>query len=219
MQTAIIYGRVSLNRQDYERQVQDLQRYADVNEYKVVQVFTDNISGNSKTKNRKESKKMLDYLKHNEVSIVLVSEISRLGRSAMDVQNTINEIVYNHKVNLYIHQQGLVAYTKQGKLNTTFKLITDVLANVAEMELEQIRDRILSGLENARRKGITLGRPKGTTKNGEEILNQYPKVIKELRQKKPLSLRKIAKLCDVSVNTVQKVKKTLQNIKKQKLTK
>lgn len=209
MKKAIIYGRVSTNKQDYDRQINDLKKYALVNDYEIVQIFTDVQSGKSKAKDRAAAKAMFDFLSKSKIDIVLVSEISRLGRSTIDVQSTINEIVFERNINMYIDQQGMTAYTKQGKLNTTFKLITDVLANVAEMEREQIRERILSGLANAKRKGIKLGRRKGTTKSDEAILSQYSNVVKELKKETPLSLRKIAKLCDVSLNTVQKVKKAI----------
>ena len=209
MKKAVIYGRVSTIKQDYERQVKDLEKYAIVHDYEIVRVFTDTASGATKAENRKAAKAFLTFLDFNKIDIVLVSEISRLGRSAIDVQKTIDEIVNVRQINLYIDQQGLTAYQKNGKANTTFKLITDVLANVAEMEREQITFRIKSGLENAKRKGKTLGRPEGTSKSEEQFLKENKRVVKELD--KGTSVRNTAKICEVSTFTVQKVKKMLKN--------
>ena len=203
MKTAIIYGRVSTDRQDHHRQVNDLTKWAEANGYNVAKVFTDVQSGKTKAKDRKAAKQMFDYIKANKTDIVLVSEIARIGRSAIDVQKNIDTIVNECGIDLYIHQQGMRAKNKDGNVNATFKLITDVLANVAQMEREQISERVKSGLREARRKGKTLGRPQGSTENKRTILAKYPKVRKELQG--GLSLRKVAKLCDVSVNTVRKV--------------
>ena len=204
---AVIYGRVSTNRQDFERQIKDLEKYAKVYDYKIIRIFTEKVSGTTKAQNRKAAKEFLDYIVTNKIDIVLVSEISRLGRSAIDVQKTIDGIVNERKINLYIDQQGLTAYQKNGKVNPTFKLITDVLANVAEMERDTIVFRIKSGLENAKRKGKTLGRPEGSSKTPEQFLSENKRVVKELE--KGTSIRNTAKICEVSTFTVQKVKKML----------
>ncbi|MEL6941054.1 MAG: recombinase family protein [Bacteroidota bacterium] len=204
MKKGIIYGRVSTEKQEYDRQVNELTAYAKRNDIEVVRVFTDVSSGKTKAKSRKAAKQMFDFINNEKIDIVLVSELSRLGRSAIDVQNNIHTLVYDLGLNLYIHQQGMNARDKRNKVNPTFKLITDVLANVAQMEREQISERVKSGLEEARRKGKTLGRPTGSTHDNDTILAKYPKVQRKLKE--GFSLRNTAKICEVSVNTVRKVK-------------
>jgi len=211
MKKGIIYGRVSTDKQDYARQVNELAEYAKRNEIEIIETFTDIQSGKVKAKDRKASKGMFNFIESNVVDIVLVSEISRLGRSAIDVQKNIDNIVFNLGKNLYIHQQGMTARTRTGKVNSTFKLITDVLANVAQMEREQISDRVKSGLAEAKRKGKILGRPTGTTKEAKDILTEYKKVVKKLNE--GISIREIGKICNVSPATVQKVKKAIKLVK------
>lgn len=73
------------------------------------------------------------------------------------------------------------------------------------METERLSERILSGLEQARRKGKRLGRPPGSTKDDGQLLQQYAAVVKDL--KKGLSIRQVAVLREVSTDTVQRVKR------------
>lgn len=73
------------------------------------------------------------------------------------------------------------------------------------METERLSERILSGLEQARRNGKRLGRPPGSTKDDEQLLHQYAAVVKDL--KKGLSIRQVAVLREVSTDTVQRVKR------------
>ena len=208
MKKAVIYSRVSGNRQDFERQVKDLEKYAKVHEYEILEVFADKVTGSTKAQERKAAKAFFEYIESNKVDIVLVSEISRIGRTAIDVQNNIDTIVNQLGINMYIDQQGLTAYEKSGKPSTIFKMITDVLANVAQMEKEQLVFRIKSGLENAKRKGIKLGRKKGATKDVEQFLSENRKVVRELKNK--TSIRNTAKICECSPSNVQKVKSILK---------
>lgn len=207
MKEAIIYSRVSTNKQDTSRQINDLKEWASRNGYNVAETFTDQTSGKTAAKNRKGIKQMYEYIEGNKIDLVLTSEISRLGRSAIDVQNNIHSIVFDLGLNLYIHQQGMTARNKNGAVNSAFKLVSDVLANVAQMEREQISERVKSGLVEAKRKGKILGRPNGSTKSKRDILKQYKAVVKQLNDGQ--SIRNAAKICGVSNNTVQKVKRAM----------
>ena len=72
-------------------------------------------------------------------------------------------------------------------------------------ERENIKFRLNSGRERYIAKGGKLGRKVGSTKSVEVKKEEYKKVLKEL--KSGASVRKTAKLCDVSVSTVQRLKK------------
>lgn len=73
------------------------------------------------------------------------------------------------------------------------------------MERENIKFRLNSGRERYIANGGKLGRKVGSTKSVEAKREEYKKVLKEL--KSGTSVRKTAKLCDVSVSTVQRLKK------------
>lgn len=206
MKKAIIYGRVSSAAQDYTRQVEELKEYASRNGMEVVRIFTEKETGKRKASERGAASDMLRFLAAEKIDVVLVSEISRLGRNARDVQHTVHTITETMKTNLYLHQYTMSAYNPDGSRNSIFSLITDVTANIAQMENETRAARIRSGIEHARKKGKHLGRPHGTTKSIEETKN-YASICRNLRA--GLSLRKTAKICEVSPATVQKVKKHL----------
>lgn len=87
-------------------------------------------------------------------------------------------------------------------------MMLTILAECATMERENLIDRTKSGLAEAKRNGVHLvGRPFGSTKSAEKILVEYKPVVKYL--KSDYSIREIAKLTGVAVNTVLKVKKQL----------
>jgi len=78
-----------------------------------------------------------------------------------------------------------------------------LLAEFARLERETLRERILSGIEEARRKGKKLRRPNGTKEEKAAFLKKYPLITRNLRL--GISICKTSKICDVSINTVRKV--------------
>ena len=89
-----------------------------------------------------------------------------------------------------------------------FKPILLTLIGFAEMERELLRERILSGLETARKNGVVLGRPKGSKMKDSQYLSKYPKVVRKLKEEN-MSIREVAAVCGVSTYTVQNVKRIL----------
>lgn len=169
----------------------------------IAKVFKDKVSGSRVIAQRKESRELIEYLISNRIKLILVSEISRLGRSAIDVQRTIDTLV-SRKINIYSHQHKMYLLDETGNYSAMSKLIIDTYANIAQMELETLTARIKSGLREAKRKGVVLGRPVGSIMDKKAILSKYPKVVKELKE--GMSLRVTAKKCECSINTVRKVK-------------
>ena len=204
--TAVIYARVSSSgdRQSTDRQVADLRAFATREGFEVLEVFSENCSG--AREDRPELLRCVEYLKRGECSTLLVSEISRLGRSVKGVVNTIDELT-RAKVNIYLQDINLYTLLPDGSENPLAKVILTVLALGAEIERQSIVRRLISGRERAKEKGVKLGRPKGSMMSNQELLNKYPEVVKKLR--KGRSIREIAKICDVSASTVQRIKRAM----------
>ena len=204
--TAVIYARVSSSgdRQSTDRQVADLRAFATREGFEVLEVFSENCSG--AREDRPELLRCVEYLKRGECSTLLVSEISRLGRSVKGVVNTIDELT-RAKVNIYLQDINLYTLLPDGSENPLAKVILTVLALGAEIERKSIVGRLNSGRERAKEKGVKMGRPQGSMMSNQELLNKYPEVVKKLR--KGRSIREIAKICDVSPSTVQRIKKAM----------
>ena len=204
MKTAVIYARVSStgDRQTTDRQVADLQRYVNINEMELVKVFEEKMSGAKE--NRPVLTECINFCITNHIHTLCVSEISRLGRSTKIVVNTIDELS-KAGVNVYIQNLPLCSLNEDGQPNPIAKMITAVLSSFAEIERDNIRYRLNSGRELAKTKGVKMGRKVGSVKSKEKKADEYATVIRSLRKGK--SIRDTAKLCDVSISTVQRVKR------------
>ena len=92
--SAVIYARVSSvsDRQDTQRQVQDLLKYAQAQDIDVVQVFEEHISGAKKNEERAVLNECLEYCTSHSVRFLLLSELSRLGRSTLQVLRSLERL-------------------------------------------------------------------------------------------------------------------------------
>lgn len=178
-----------------------------VNANKDEQVFIDVVSGVVPFTERNESSKLIQAIKNGLVNYVSVEAIDRLGRNTYEIQSTIE---YFNKMNVTLKVDNLgIESLVNNKVNPTFKLISDVLANVSEMERTNSKERQAQGIKIAVAQGKFKGRVKGSGANDSEVLEKYKLVVKILINHSDLSLRKIASISGVSLATVQKVKKIL----------
>ena len=93
--------RVSTDKQDYNRQINELQEYCEKMNWEVVRIFANKVSGAKKIEERQELVDMLQYISENDIDKVCVWEISRLGRSTLEALKVI-EMLNERKVCLYI---------------------------------------------------------------------------------------------------------------------
>lgn len=210
MKKAVIYARVSSkgDRQNTDRQVADLRAYADSVGIEVVRVFEEKISGAVRNQERPVLSDCLAFCRREKPDMLLVSELSRLGRSTVEILKAIDELS-GEKVSVYIQNIGLNTLQPDGRPDPVASIVIPVMGEVARIERENIKYRLESGRKRFVAGGGQLGRPKGTGLTSEQILEKYPGVARRLRQGKN-SMAEIAKLEDVSESTVKKVKKALQ---------
>ena len=184
-----IYARVSTKDQNCDRQIADLQNYAQLANYQVVATHTEKASG---TKNdRIERKAVINLARSRGIDAVLVTELSRWGRSTIDLMHTLNELA-TYNVSL-IAQTGMTfdLSTPHGKL------IAQILSSMAEFERDLICERVRSGLANARARGKVFGR-----RPGGKIADSCDR-INELRAQK-MSVRAIGREVGLSKSAVDK---------------
>lgn len=165
-------------------------------------IFVDVVSGAVPFKERKQGKELMKAVENGKIDYVSVSSIDRLGRNLFDIISTL-EFFKENKVVLKVDNLGIESMVN-GEENYAFKLIISVMANIAEMERSTLLERQREGIAIAKAKGVYKGREKGTVESDELFLSKYKEVIKYLR--KGFSIRNTAKICNVSITTVQKVK-------------
>ena len=145
----------------------------------------------------------LTNARDNGIDIILFSELSRCGRAIWEVLETIKYCADNG-INLYFQKEGLTLF-KEGKVDSIMAIYISCLGFCAEKERENIYFRLSQGRELAKAKGVKMGRKVGSVKSRDQKEKEYAKVIKLLR--KGESMRNVAKICDVSLSSVQRVKK------------
>ena len=207
---AVIYARVSSvsDRQDTARQIQDLTRYANAQEIEVVSIFEEHICGAKKNEERQVLTDCLEYCTANSVNYLLLSELSRLGRSTLQVLRSL-EILHEAKVSVYIQNLGLYTLQTDGKVNPIVSILITILAEMSNIERSNIVYRLNSGRANYIAKDGKLGRKVGSIKTEERKREEYKEVIQLL--KKGYSVRNISKLQGIGISTVQRIKNQFIN--------
>ena len=206
---AIIYARVSstTDRQTTDRQVADLMTYAAANQMQVVKIFEEKISGAKENKDRQILQQALEYCRQENVDYVLSNELSRIGRNTFNVLETIKFLIDNN-INLYLQKEKFTLLQDNGKPSPFAAVMLATLSTCAELERENISFRLQSGRKQYIEKGGKLGRKEGTCKTTEQKKEEYSEVLRLLR--KGISVRNVAKLSDVGISTVQRLKKEFE---------
>ena len=209
---AAIYARVSStgDRQSTERQVIDLTDYASRNEMTICQTFEEHISGAKKNHERPVLQECLTFCVEEKVDVLLLSELSRLGRNVDEVLANIR-FAKENRLNIYFQKEGISIYGADGKENPYLTIMIAVLGTCAQMERESIHYRLQSGRKVYVDKHIAetgksgLGRKEGYRKPVETKKEEYKETLKLLKAGYPI--RKVAKLTEVSESTVKRLKK------------
>lgn len=206
----VIYSRVSSQsaRQSTDRQVADLQKLAADRGYTVCAVFEEKISGCKAINERPVLLGCLDFCTdaQNHVDMLLVTEVSRLGRSTLEMLKAL-DMLHKHKVSVYIQNLNIETLLPDKTVNPLSSLITTLLGELAAMERQGILDRLNSGRALYIQKGGRLGRNPGSFKSREQKKEEYKEAISLL--KKGYSIRNVAKLTGRAVSTIQTIKKRI----------
>lgn len=161
------YVRVSTDKQDVEKQKHFLLQYAQSQQLLISEFIHAEVSSRKSTQERRIDE-LLAKLEKGDV--LMVAELSRLGRNMLQTLNIINEL----------SEMGVkIAFVRQPELSTTgqhAKLLLAIYSYFAETEREYISVRTKQGLAAAKAKGKTLGRPQGS-RNRDRVLEPYRKQI------------------------------------------
>jgi DNA invertase Pin-like site-specific DNA recombinase len=204
--TAVIYARVSSigDRQNTDRQISDLLDYVSFKNLEISKIYEEHISGAKKNTERPVLQEAIEYCKSNHISILLVSELSRLGRNAFEVLATVKDLI-DSGINLYMQKEQLTLLDADGKPTMFAPIMIATLSTCAQLERENIKFRLNSGRKLYIERGGKLGRRVGSVKTTEQKKEDHKDIISYL--KKGYSVRNVAKLCNKGISTVQRIKK------------
>lgn len=193
-QKVALYCRVSTADQSCARQERDLLAFAARAGYEVVGIWKETASGMQD--DRSERNKVMALAQACRIDAILVTELTRWGRSMLDLVHTLHEL-QARGVSLIAHAGWQFDLsTPQGKL------IASLMSALAEFERDLLRERIRSGLAAAKARGTLLGRRPGQRIKADRLT---PKVLEYV--KTGWSYRKIGRELNISKNTVTEIVK------------
>jgi DNA invertase Pin-like site-specific DNA recombinase len=198
------YSRISSIGQNASRQLANFKKHGYVTSKNV---FIDKVPGNISFFERSEAAKLYETaisIKNGDVTIV-VDSIDRLGRNLIDILKTI-ETFTKTGINLKSLKEGFETLI-DGKENPMAKLVCSVMASIAEMERNKIKERTSEGISIAKAQGKFKGRKIGSIQSKEKLLTRYPIIVQKL--KKEIPVRDISELTGNSTTTIIKVKKAM----------
>jgi putative DNA-invertase from lambdoid prophage Rac len=193
-QRVAIYCRVSTADQSCARQERDLTAFAVRGGYEVVGIFRETASG--ARADRAERRKVMALAQRRAIDAVLVTELSRWGRSTLDLLHTLKELEARRVSVIAMSGLAFDLSTPHGRMLAT------VIAGIAEFERELIGERIRSGMAAAKARGKRLGRQPGRRPKSDRLA---PKVLALVAQGR--SYRLVGREFGLSKNTVADIVK------------
>ena len=191
MNKAVIYSRVSTDKQTVDNQLKVLREVAEKKGLEVVQEISDEgISGAKGRDEREGFNKLIKGSIQKEWDIILVWDVSRLGRSLQHLVSFLDDI-HSANCDLYIHQSGIDTTTASGKM------MFQMTACFVEFERSMIRQRVIAGQQRAKAEGKHIGRKTNVT---DGTVN----AVKHMRENN-VPIKRIAKDLHIGVGTVYKI--------------
>ncbi len=204
------YSRTSTILQNSQRQVETFKK---IDGYNSKNLFMDKIQGNVPFFERPEASKMFDCLTSNSsasnttlICTVYVDSIERLGRSLLDILNTI-QVFSSNRINLHSVKEGFSTLLEDGRENPMAKLVVACMGSISELDRARIKERSAEGIILGRALGKFKGRKIGSIQSIEKTLSRHVDIV--LKLKKGLSIRDVNAITGKSTATITNVRKIL----------
>ena len=191
MKNCGIYSRVSTLDQSCELQIRELKEFAERRGWNVIVIFEEKMSGT--TANRPQLKQLQKLVSERKIDVVLTWKFDRLFRSLRDLLSVLQNWS-DLGVEMVSLRDNIDLTTSTGRL------LMQIIGAFGEFEAALVRERVRAGVENARKKGVKLGRP---------ALQLDSEKVRDLRSK-GFPIRTIASELGISVGSVQKALKCSQ---------
>jgi len=196
------YIRVSTEKQDYENQKFGILEYANKNDIHNVEFIEETISSRKKLEDREIWNLINNTLKEDD--IIITSELSRFGRSTLEVMHLF-KLMTEKKIKAHIIKNNIKLNEDENKITNQVLIFAFGLA--AEIERDLISSRTKEALASRKAKGMKLGRQKGQQVKSK--LDTKRDLIVEYLEK-GINISAIAKLCDCARNTMDHYIKSRQ---------
>ena len=187
---AAIYARISTRDQkSLQNQLDKMKSYIASRDWVHVKSVEEIASG---AKTRPKRQDLLRMARRREVDVIIVWKLDRWGRSTQDVTATLNELT-----ELGV---GFVSITEALDFTTsTGRAMAGLLSVFAEFERDIMIERIKWGLENAKRKGVRIGRPGVEIKKAPKVIELYNQglTISEIAGRVKTSRRSIGRILEL----------------------
>lgn len=181
MSQTIAYIRASTDKQDVQNQRHEILEYANNNDLKVGDWIEVTVSSRKTSKQRRIDE-LVERL--NGSDTLIVTELSRLGRSTAEVIDLVNQLI-QQDIRVIILKQNIDIK----KHDMTSKILTTVFSLLAELERDLISMRTKEALASKKAQGVKLGKPKGTIQASK--FDEHKEKIVELLEL-GISVRRIA---------------------------
>lgn len=192
--SAALYCRVSTADQSCARQERDLTAFAARAGYEVVGVFKE--TGSGAKLDRAERHKVMALAQARRIDVVLVTELSRWGRSTLDLLYTLKALEAQRVSVIAMTGLAFDLATPHGRMMAT------IIAGIAEFERELLQERIRSGIAAAKARGKRLGRQPGQRPKSDRLASEVMALVAIGR-----SYRLIGREVGLSKNTVADIVK------------
>jgi DNA invertase Pin-like site-specific DNA recombinase len=193
-QRVALYCRVSTADQSCARQERDLAAFAARAEYEVIGTFKE--TGSGVKLDRAERRRVMALAQARQIDAVLVTELSRWGRSTTDLLATLQELEARRVSVIALNGMAFDLTTPHGRM------IATVLAGIAAFERELTQERIRSGIAAAKARGKRLGRQPGDRPKSDRLAARVIALVANGR-----SYRLIGREVGLSKNTVADIVK------------
>ena len=211
------YTRVSAKDQNGDHQKHKINEYARTHGF-IVDEFISVEMSSRKSLQLRRIDELKEKLKPGDT--LIATELSRVGRSLMEVLGIIETFLVPNKINFIFIKQGIVIM--HGKMTPSMKLQLSIFLSMAEYERDMISSRTIDALDAIRASGVKLGKPKGLVQKSK--LDEHVEQIKALL-KADISLSGIARYVGSSRTNlgkylkrrpeIQREVRTLMDVKKQ----
>ena len=199
------YSRISSITQNSQRQIENFKKHQS---FDVKNLFMDKIQGNVPFMERPEAIKLFDTVTSDtkQLNTVVVDSIERLGRSLLDILNTI-QIFSSNKINLHSLKEGFSTLLEDGRENPMAKLVVACMGSIGELERNKIKERCAEGISIAKALGKYTGRKHGSIQSVDKTLQRHADVV--IKLKKGLTIRDVSSITGKSTATITNVRKIL----------